>query len=143
MQRTLRTLDDTRSLARELSEVLGAGDVLALSGDLGAGKTTLVKALAACWGLEEAAVCSPTFALIDVHALSDFDLVHADLYRMEDEDELVSSGLLDYLADPQCLVAMEWPELAERLLPAETVRVHLSLAADGVRIARIDGLGDA
>ena len=124
-------------LAVALADRLGPGDVLALSGDLGAGKTTLMKAIAGVWGADEAAVRSPTFALINVHELADFALIHADLYRLEEVDELLGCGLLDYLGAENCVVAIEWPELAEPWLPDHTLRVEMRLRPDGSRVVHI------
>lgn len=135
----LRTMDDTRTLAVALAQRLGPGDVLALSGDLGAGKTTLMKAIAAEWGADEATVRSPTFALINVHELAEFDLIHADLYRLDGADDVVGCGLLDHLGAADCVVAIEWPELAEPWLPDHTLRVELRLRADGSRQVSVRG----
>ena len=137
VQTTLRTMDDTRRLAATLAERLRPGDVLALAGDLGAGKTSLIKAIAAAWGAEEAAVRSPTFALINIHALAEFDLVHADLYRLEGADDLLGCGLLDHLGSADCVVAIEWPEMAEPWLPEHTLRIALRLCPDGSRTVEI------
>ena len=133
MRTTLADMADTRRLAANLAERLKPGDVLALSGDLGAGKTALVQAIAAVWGADDGRVRSPTFALIDVHELSDRVLVHADLYRLQDADELLGCGLLEHLGADSCVVAIEWPELADPWLPADTLRVELRLLPDGSR----------
>mgnify|MGYP002637416962 CR=1 FL=1 len=131
----LRDMTDTRLLAATLASRLKAGDVLALAGDLGAGKTTLVKAIAAVWGAHEAEVRSPTFALIQVHELAAQTLVHADLYRLKDTDDLLGCGLLEHLGADDCVVAIEWPELAEPWLPEHTLRLQLRLLPDGSRQA--------
>lgn len=137
MRTTLADMADTRRLAATLAKRLKHGDVLALTGDLGAGKTALVKAIAAVWGGDEGQVRSPTFALINVHELSDRVLVHADLYRLQDADDLLGCGLLDHLGAEDCVVAIEWPELAAPWLPADTLRVELRLLPDGSREVEI------
>ena len=137
MRRILHSLDDTRQLAIWLAARLKPGDVLALYGDLGSGKTALVKALAAAWGGDEAMVRSPTFALIHAHELPALRLIHADLYRMAAADELQGCGLLDDVGAEGVVVAIEWPEIAEPWLPADSVRIHLQLTADDVRVATV------
>jgi len=126
-------MEDTRRLGARLAASLRPGDVVALDGDLGAGKTALVKMVASAWGADESTVRSPTFALIHVHDLADITLVHADLYRLTAADELQSCGLLEYLADMSGVVAIEWPALAAPYLDDETVRITLRLRGDGTR----------
>jgi len=137
LQRILRNLDDTRQLGVWLGERVRAGDVIALHGDLGVGKTALVKALASAWGGCETLVRSPTFALINVHELGQHLLVHADLYRLSEQDELQSCGLLDHLGDESAVVAIEWPELAEPFLPPDTIRIKLHLLPDNQRVVSV------
>ena len=117
------TVDD--ALAARLGAVLRGGDVLLLDGDLGAGKTTLVQGVGRHWGVDEGVIRSPTFALMNVLALPDFDLVHADLYRMEQATEVESSGLAELLGEPDCVCVIEWPRLAAPYLPADPLRLSL------------------
>jgi tRNA threonylcarbamoyl adenosine modification protein YjeE len=80
-------------------------------------------------------VVSPTFSLIEIYRLPDITVVHADLYRLEHRDELLGCGLLDYLAETDLLLVIEWPEIARHVLPDDTVSVELVLRADGTRMA--------
>lgn len=125
---TVSAESETQAVARAVSDLVRAGDVLALRGDLGAGKTTFVRFLVHALGGDAAAVSSPTFSLIDEHQLDTFLFVHADLYRLERRDELEPTGLLDYLRDPDCLVAVEWPDkvggLANDLTCALTITIQ-------------------
>lgn len=102
------------------------GVVMALHGDLGAGKTTFVQSLAAALGVTRP-VTSPTFTLICEHPLpSGGMLVHMDLYRLEKGADLDSIGLEDYIRSG-AIVAIEWAERAEGSLPADTIHMHIGI----------------
>ncbi|GIV57997.1 MAG: tRNA (adenosine(37)-N6)-threonylcarbamoyltransferase complex ATPase subunit type 1 TsaE [Bacteroidetes bacterium] len=127
--------EETRALGTRLGAVLGPGDVVALYGDLGAGKTHLVKGIAAAHGVPGEAVSSPTFTLVNVYPGRTCPLYHLDAYRIRHLDELFEMGIDEYLyGDGLCLV--EWPERLGPLLPEATLRLHLThLGGDRRRIA--------
>ncbi|MBR2174681.1 tRNA (adenosine(37)-N6)-threonylcarbamoyltransferase complex ATPase subunit type 1 TsaE [Sphingopyxis sp.] len=102
-------LDDAGRIGAAIGTALIAGDVVLLSGGLGAGKTTLARAMLKARGLAGEAP-SPTFAIVQPYAPPEVDLpiAHVDLYRIEDSDELIELGLDDYLYDGALLI--EWPE---------------------------------
>jgi tRNA threonylcarbamoyladenosine biosynthesis protein TsaE len=111
-----------------------AGDVLALAGDLGAGKTQWVKGLAAGLG-SDAAVTSPTFTLIHEYGGGRLPLYHVDCYRLESAEELLGIGLDDYL-DGRGVLVIEWADKFPELLPAATRWVRFSIGeGDERRIA--------
>ena len=114
---------ETVSLGRRLAGRLAPGDVVALAGDLGAGKTHLAKGIAAGLGLDPAAVTSPTFALVQEHG--DGALLHLDLYRIESDDEAARLGLAELL-DGDAVALVEWPERAPDWLPGRTVWLSLT-----------------
>lgn len=121
-------LGDAERIGAAIGGALMPGDVVALSGDLGAGKTTLARAMLKARGLAGEAP-SPTFAIVQPYAPPETDLpiAHVDLYRIEDEDELIELGLDDYLYDGALLI--EWPErLGEGGWP-ETLT--LAISGDG------------
>lgn len=126
--------DATRALGRRLAAHLAPGDVLALYGDLGAGKTHLVKGIAEGLGLNPDEVQSPTFVLVHEYP-TDPPLYHFDAYRIEQPGEFERIGFGEYAAgDGVCVV--EWPERIEGLLPRGTVRLRLeALGGDRRRIA--------
>ena len=97
------------SLGRRIAQVLARGDVVALTGDLGAGKTTLARAIIAALG-HEGEVPSPTFTIIETYDSLDPPLAHADFYRLDHPAEVEEIGLEDYHTDA-ALIA-EWPERA-------------------------------
>ncbi len=103
------TLGEAERIGAAIGTELAPGDVVLLSGDLGAGKTTLARAMLKARGLAGEAP-SPTFAIVQPYAPPEVDLAvaHVDLYRIEGEDELVELGLDDYLYDGVLLI--EWPE---------------------------------
>lgn len=117
----LATEADTAALAARLAAELEVGHVLALVGELGAGKTTFVRALADSLGLAAGErVSSPSYALVNEYTLAEHRLrrarvlAHLDLYRIADPDELVAIGYEDLLGD--AIVAVEWPERAPDVL---------------------------
>ena len=124
--------EETAAFGQTQAAVLRRGDVLALCGDLGAGKTQFVKGLAA--GLNsEAAVTSPTFTLIHEYVGGRLPLFHFDFYRLEDEDEALKIGLDEYLhGDGVCVI--EWADKFPEVLPAETQWYRFTHRADGARV---------
>ena len=122
--------EETQAIARELSATLRAGDVVLLSGDLGAGKTTFVRGLADGLGIDPREVCSPTFTLVHEYRGNGLTLYHADLYRLEraatDELGLEEIGVKDGV------LAIEWPDRLTHALPGATV-VRLEMVDDSSR----------
>ena len=116
---------------RAIAATLRRGDVLALSGDLGAGKTHFVKGLVAGVGAHTA-VTSPTFTLIHEYLGGRLPIYHFDFYRLEDEDEALKIGLDEYLdGDGVCVI--EWAEKFPALLPPHTRWLRFTHRADGTR----------
>jgi len=124
--------DATRALAAAFAAELSAGDVVALVGPLGAGKTAFVRGLAEGLGLmPDERVSSPSYALVNEYALASEMrgatlLVHLDLYRIEGDDALEGIGFGDF--GDHAIVVVEWPEHAPAALAAATVRIDI---ADG------------
>ena len=119
----------TLALGARLAAALRPGMVVYLQGDLGAGKTTLVRGILRALGYE-GRVKSPTYTLVESYVLSKYTLQHYDLYRMIDPREWLDAGFRDDCnATTLCLV--EWPEKAAGLMPPPDVRVQLSISGDG------------
>lgn len=135
----LLTRRATRRLARALVRVLQPGDVLLLEGDLGAGKTFLVRAIARELGVPpHVRVTSPTFEL--VHELfGNLPIVHADLYRLDDASSLGELGLLDRIGS-DALVVIEWGARFREVIGGSGLLIRLSMAAN-TRVAAIEPLG--
>jgi hypothetical protein len=141
----LENEEATQRFAIDLADMLEPGDFLALSGDLGAGKTTLVRAVIRHLAGDDAIeVPSPTFTLAQSYELPGFALLHADLYRLTGAGELAELGLDDI---PDAVVALEWPDRAGEL-PADRIEVALTLnlrdsGGPDRRIAQLSGHGAA
>ena len=126
----MRSIDEaaTEALARQLASFVRPGDFVALSGDLGAGKTALVRAvLRALTGDPELEAPSPTFTLIQVYDGPGFPIVHADFYRLRGDDELAQIGW-DEVTDG-AVTMVEWPERAASALPADRLEIALHFDA--------------
>src|SRR5215475_2466832 len=135
----------TAHLMADLALLIGPGDVITLSGDLGAGKTTAARAIICYLAAdEELEVPSPTFTLVQGYELPAFPLVHADLYRVGDPAELEEIGLSPL---PEAtLVLIEWPERAGRMLPESRIDIafaHSPASGTDARGAKIRGFGKA
>jgi tRNA threonylcarbamoyladenosine biosynthesis protein TsaE len=116
----------TESVGARLSSCLCGGLVLTLAGDLGTGKTTLVRGLLRALGVT-GSVKSPTYTLVESYNVSSLDLYHFDFYRFSDPEEWESTGFADYFRpDSVCLV--EWPERVAGFLPVPDVALTLSHA---------------
>jgi len=125
----------TLSLGQRLGAVAAPGDVIALHGDLGAGKTCFARGFAAGLCVSNLRdVTSPTFALWNIHEGLGLTMHHVDLYRLANADEAWSLGLEDVLGgDGVCLI--EWPSRAPELFGPETVHVHMSIVPGGRHVA--------
>ena len=131
----LPDLDATARLGAAIARVLRVGDCVALWGDLGAGKTTLARAVLHGLGVTED-VPSPTFTIVQRYDTPGLIVNHYDLYRLKHAREMVELGLDEALEDGAVLV--EWPERAPEALPVDALHVRLSLV-DGVRLAKLTG----
>ena len=127
-------LQDLERAAREFLQLLGGRTLVAFYAPMGAGKTTFTTAVCKELGVEEDAISSPTFAIVNEYrGKSGRPVFHFDFYRIESPSEALDIGLYDYL-DSGELCLMEWPENIEGLLPEETLRVHISVQPDGSRL---------
>lgn len=119
--------EKTRAIGRRLAEELPEEAVVTLSGDLGAGKTVLVKGLAEGLGVAEE-VTSPTFNIFTLYE-GKRRLIHLDAYRLESGEQVESLMLDDFLLPPFCL-AVEWPGKIAEWLPPERINLFLSISSD-------------
>lgn len=118
----------TEALGARLAIRIIPGSILYLRGDLGAGKTTLVRGLLHALG-HRGTVKSPTYTLVEPYQIGDWRLFHWDLYRLADPEELEFLGLRDQL-DGQATLLIEWPERGQGELPAADVEIALSYAGE-------------
>ncbi len=129
-------IKDKRHLPAAAKELLKHSDdkkIFAFYGSMGAGKTTIIKAICKYLGAIDI-VTSPTFTLVNEYKTSKGEsLFHIDFYRIKKQEEVYDFGLEEYLTgDSYCF--MEWPELVEELLPAETVRVRIKIESEEQRV---------
>lgn len=133
---------DLAPLARTLAEALPFRACVAVTGDLGAGKTTFVKAFAAAVGIEPAEVVSPTFGLVHEHPSPGGILLHADMYRLADADDLHELGWDDAVARGRW-VFVEWPERIAAALPADRLDITIAIDTPAARTFTLRGHGPA
>jgi tRNA threonylcarbamoyladenosine biosynthesis protein TsaE len=125
----------TEALGRKLAAGAAPGRVLHLRGELGAGKTTVVRGLLRALG-HEGRVKSPTYTLVEPYELSSLHFYHFDFYRLKDPSEWAQGGFREYF-NAHSLCAVEWPERAGALLSSPDVEIALSFEADARR-ARVE-----
>jgi tRNA threonylcarbamoyladenosine biosynthesis protein TsaE len=144
MEKTVKTLieleEDAKRFVESLAPSPRGATLVTLSGELGAGKTAFVKAVAKALGVE-AVVTSPTFVLEKIYALQPFDghlvsfkrLVHIDAYRLEKGDELAPLGFDELMKDSGNLVLLEWPERVMEAIPESVTRISIVVNSDESR----------
>lgn len=137
--RTIREESELEGMARALLEDVTKGDaagVLALTGDLGVGKTALVKAIARTLGIAEH-ITSPTFVIMKSYSVIGHahlkTLTHIDAYRIDTEDEMRVLGLAALMKDSERLICIEWPERIQGLIPPQAQTISLTLEKGGER----------
>lgn len=125
---TLNNETETRRFGLDLGREVKPGDVLALTGDLGVGKTTLTKAIAEGLGITDM-ITSPTFTIVKEYRSGRLPLYHFDVYRIGDPDEMYELGYEEYFyGDGVCVV--EWADIIEDFLPENAIRIHISYSDD-------------
>jgi tRNA threonylcarbamoyladenosine biosynthesis protein TsaE len=135
-----KTENHTFNLGKKLTKSLKGGEVIALIGDLGAGKTVFTKGLASGLGIKQA-VNSPTFVVMKIYKslkatsskLKAITLVHIDAYRLKSGDELKGIGIEDYLNKPDTVTVIEWADRVKDTLPKNTKFIYLKNLANGQR----------
>ena len=130
---TITSLDSISDAAKEFLKNMGEGKVFAFYGKMGAGKTTFIKAICECLGVDDT-VTSPTFAIVNEYSSNkvDYPIYHFDFYRIKKLEEVYDMGYEDYFyGGGVCFI--EWPELIEDLLPESAIRVDIKENEDGTR----------
>ena len=130
---TIAGLAQLDQAAQAFLQAIEGHPLVAFYAPMGAGKTTFITAVCKALGVEEDAISSPTFAIVNEYrGRGGRPIFHFDFYRIEQAAEALDIGLYDYL-DSGELCLMEWPENVEALLPEETLQVHIEVAPDGTR----------
>ena len=134
------SIDEIEKIAQEIYNHIGGGNgemaqVVALDGELGAGKTTLTQKIAKLFGVQ-ADVISPTFTIMKKYETNDKNfknLIHIDAYRLDKEDELTNLGWSEMLRDKDNLIIIEWPERVANLIPQNSIVIKLEHIDEGKR----------
>lgn len=130
--------EETKEIGKKIANAIKSGDIISLTGSLGAGKTVLTKGIAEELGITEAIV-SPTFTLVQEYDEGRIPLSHLDLYRLSGEDEFESMGGEDFLYQDG-LTIIEWSEKIASLLPKKTIFITITINEDLSRSIEIKGL---
>lgn len=134
MEIIINKLEDINTAAKQFVDNMGRNKVFAFYGKMGAGKTTFIKAVCECLGVEDV-ITSPTFAIVNEYssAVSGDTIYHFDFYRIKKIEEVYDMGYEEYFySGSPCFI--EWPELVEDLLPDGAVKVAISELEDGSRV---------
>lgn len=132
--------DQTFEMGRTLGRLLKNGDLILFTGDLGAGKTMMIKGIADGLGIEEYNITSPTFTVINEYQ-GRFKLNHIDLFRINNVDDLYTTGIEEYFSS-NGITAIEWAERIEALLPDEFLRINILIEGETDRRIFIEGCGE-
>ncbi len=136
MQVRLNNEAETCAFASNFAESLKAGDCVALYGELGAGKSVFARAAMRTLGVNDEAMPSPTFSLIQEYAGNGCRIAHMDWYRLESPEEIEMLGVGEYFQPPWiCLI--EWPERAPRLLPDTAINIRMECVDDDPAVRRV------
>lgn len=136
-QITINGLENIREAARQFIEAIDQDTVFAFHGEMGAGKTTFIKAICEELGVEDV-INSPTFAIVNEYRSASAELIyHFDFYRINKPEEAYDFGYEDYLYSG-ALCFIEWPEKIEDLLPGDTVHVTIRENEDGTRTVTME-----
>lgn len=130
-----KSTKETKKLAKQLISKIKPGTVIALYGDLGSGKTTFVKYLVEILG-SESKVQSPTFVLIRTYKTTRGEIQrvnHIDLYRITNAKEMENLGIEELMKEPQSITLIEWPKIAEEILPTNTIKIYFEYASENAR----------
>lgn len=135
MEIKITSLEQIHDAARQFIEAMGDNTVFAFYGKMGAGKTTFIKAVCECLGVEDV-INSPTFAIVNEYRSGSGELIyHFDFYRIKKLEEVYDMGYEDYFYSG-ALCFIEWPELVEDLLPDDAVKVSIEEDEDGTRCVK-------
>ncbi|MCW8849732.1 MAG: tRNA (adenosine(37)-N6)-threonylcarbamoyltransferase complex ATPase subunit type 1 TsaE [Melioribacteraceae bacterium] len=133
-EKKLFSIDDSEKLAAELSQLFNQRDVIVINGDLGSGKTTIIKLICARFNIFD--VSSPSFSIVNEYSGSK-KVYHFDFYRIKKIEELYDIGFEDYLNDEEAITFIEWGSLMPEILPKEYYLIDLKQAPQNERIIKI------
>lgn len=123
----INNLDEMKKFAKKISTLVKRGDVINLIGDLGAGKTTLVSYIAGFYNIKN--VTSPSFAIVNIYD-GDINIYHLDLYRFENEDEILDIDFETYFYPDDAITFIEWSDKAKSYLPDGMINIKINKLDD-------------
>ena len=132
MRIEIKNQDSIKEAAQQFIREMGDSRVFAFYGKMGAGKTTVIKAICEELGVEDV-ITSPTFAIVNEYEAPDTTIYHFDFYRIKKLEEVYDMGYEDYFYGGG-LCFIEWPELIEELLPEDALRITITEQTDGSRV---------
>ncbi len=133
VNKVTNSYEETIAVAKEFAKTIKSGDFVAFFAEMGAGKTVFVRGIAQRFKLEEM-VCSPTFSIVNEYPYEgEKKLVHCDLYRIRNEQELYEIGFFDYLKDENVLMLAEWSEKIVEFLPKNYFKVKIEIVSENMR----------
>jgi tRNA threonylcarbamoyladenosine biosynthesis protein TsaE len=127
-----RSKEETQRFGEELAKELSDGGIICLYGEMGSGKTTLTQGISKGLGIKQNIV-SPTFILMRRYEAGEKFIYHIDLYRLNDLSEAKGLGIEEILSNPKNIVIIEWPEMAETLIPKKHTKVKIKALSEGER----------
>lgn len=122
--------EETIKLAKDFARLINNGDIILLNGDLGAGKTFLVKNICSEYGIEN--VSSPSFALVNEYG-NGKKIYHIDFYRIKKIEELYEIGITEYISDNDAIKFIEWPDMYKELIPKFKFRIDIIFVNNSTR----------
>ena len=134
VEQELVNLEGTHKLAEKLAMSFHSGDIVVLNGNLGSGKTTLVKAV--CNSFDISDTTSPSFSIVNEYS-GKSKIYHFDFYRLKNIEELYDIGFEDYLNDTEAIIFIEWGNLFPEIIPKNYIEITLELTSQNTRIAKI------
>ena len=138
----LRNLDEKKlnEIGYEIGKNLKAGDLILLKGELGSGKTTLTKAIAHGIGVERDRVRSPSFVIMNIYS-NHLKIYHMDLYRLKDEEDFISAGLMEFLQMDDGVTVVEWADRISGIELDEFLEITIDFEGEGKRSMRLRAKG--
>lgn len=132
---------DTMNFARNLASKLNNGDIIVLTGELGAGKTKFTEGFLSYFGLQEE-ISSPTFTIVNEYKKDDINIYHFDVYRLESSDEFYSIGGEEYFSNGICII--EWGEMIKDVLPKDYIQITFSKDSidENIRMLTVQTFGE-
>ena len=134
MEKNSNSPDITMSIGFEFSQEIKAGDIIAIEGEIGAGKTTFIKGILKGLGYK-GNVNSPTYTLINEYQANS-KIIHIDCYREKNINRWIDIGFIDYLNDSNIII-IEWPEYIRKILPSDTIDIYIKHIEESIREIKI------